>query len=183
MTDWRATNVVVWDPFVRVYHWTQAALIAAAWITAGEWKSLHETLGYAIAALVALRVAWGFAGPEHARFADFVRSPRTVFRYLGDLSNGREPRMLGHNPAGGAMIVALLGTIAATILTGWLQTSDTYWRWRTLADVHTALATVILFLVGAHVVGVLLGCWRHRENLVKAMITGRKRPLAADDAE
>lgn len=175
MTDPEPADVPVWDPFVRVYHWSQAALIAAAWITADDWKSAHEKLGYAVAALVVARVFWGLVGPEHARFADFVRGPRVVLGYLADLARGREPRTLGHNPAGGAMIIALLVTIAATALAGWLQTTDAFWGWQPLEDVHETLATAILVLVSAHVGGVLLASWRHRENLVRAMVTGRKR--------
>jgi len=175
-----AASVPVWDPFVRVFHWSQAALVAVAWLTADDWKWLHERAGYAIAALLAVRVAWGFVGPRHARFSDFVRGPGEVLGYLRALARGREPRMLGHNPAGGAMIVALLALIAATSVTGWLQTTGAFWGSGPLASLHEALATAILVLVAGHVLGVVLESWRHRENLVGAMLTGRKRPLAED---
>lgn len=181
MTDGHGAGVPVWDPFVRVYHWVQAALIAAAWLSADEWKSLHEWLGYAVALLVALRLVWGFVGPRRARFSDFVRGPRAVLAYLRDLAAGREPRMLGHNPAGGAMIVALLATIAATALTGWLQTTNAFWGSEAVEALHEGLATAILVLVAGHVLGVMLESWRHRENLALAMVTGRKRPLAGDE--
>ena len=174
-----AVPVKVWDPFVRLYHWSQAALIAAAWITADEWKWLHERIGYAVMALVALRLLWGIVGPRHARFADFVRGPRAVLRYLDDLLHGRERRYLGHNPAGGAMIVALLAVIAATALTGWLQTTDAFFGSEAMENIHESLATLILVLVGFHVGGVALESLRHHENLTRSMITGRKRPLGA----
>ena len=90
----------VWDPFVRAFHWSQAALIALAWVTADGVKWVHEWSGYLVAALIGLRVLWGFLGPGHARFSDFVRGPRAVIAYLGDLLHGRERRFLGHNPAG-----------------------------------------------------------------------------------
>lgn len=180
MTDGNAQGVPVWDPLVRVVHWSQAALIAAAWLTADDWKWLHERIGYTIAALLTVRVVWGFVGPRHARFSDFVRGPRVVLGYLQALGRGRGPRMLGHNPAGGAMIVALLVTIAATAFTGWLQTTDAYWGSTWLENLHEALATAILVLVPGHLLGVVFESWRHRENLVGSMLTGRKQPLAED---
>ena len=172
MTD---DTVVVWDRLVRILHWVQAALIALAWIAADPARLVHEWAGYGVGALIALRVVWGFVGPRHARFADFVRGPGAVLGYLGTLIAGRERRYLGHNPAGGAMILALLGVSAATVLTGWLQTTDAFWGSQRMEDLHEALATLILILVPLHVGGVILESLRHRENLVRAMITGRKR--------
>lgn len=168
-------QVKVWDLFVRLYHWFQAALIAAAWITAGEVKWLHERIGYAIMVLVALRILWGFLGSRHARFADFVRGPRAVLTYLRDLMRGRERRYLGHNPAGGAMIVALLVAIFGTVLTGWLLTTDAWFGSDGMEEFHESLAQLILALVAVHVAGVIFESLRHRENLVRSMITGRKR--------
>ena len=176
-------RVKVWDPFVRLYHWSQAALIAAAWITADEWKSVHERIGYAIMVLVVVRFLWGFVGPRHARFSDFVRGPRAVLRYLRDLFQGREKRYLGHNPAGAAMILALLATIVATTLTGWLQTTDAFFGSDSLEGIHETLATLVLVLVGFHVAGVLFESIRHHENLTLSMITGRKRPLGRGQNE
>lgn len=171
-------QIKVWDPFIRLYHWSQAALIAAAWITAGEVKWLHERIGYAIMALVALRILWGFLGPRHARFADFLCGPRAVLRYLGDLWRSRARRYLGHNPAGGAMIVALLATILGAALTGWLLTTDAWFGSDGMEALHESLAELILVLVVAHVAGVIFESLRHGENLIAAMITGRKRPIA-----
>lgn len=171
----RAGWIRVWDPFVRLFHWSQAALIGAAWLTAGEWKWAHERIGYGLAILLALRLVWGFAGSRHARFADFVRGPRAVFGYLSALAQGRAPRHIGHNPAGGAMVVALLLTVAATAFTGWLQTTDAFFGSDPLTFVHHTLAKLILVLVAIHVSGVIFESLRHRENLVGAMLTGRKR--------
>ena len=165
----------VWDPFVRIFHWSQALLIAAAWLLADAVKWLHEWAGYGVLALILMRVAWGFVGPRHARFSDFVRGPRAVLVYLRDLLTGRERRYLGHNPAGGAMILALLVVTAATALTGWLQTTDAFWGSQPMEEIHEALATAILVLVALHVGGVILESRRHGENLVRAMFTGWKR--------
>ncbi|GGW35052.1 cytochrome b561 [Gemmobacter lanyuensis] len=167
--------VPVWDRFVRVFHWGLVTLIAVCWLTADEIKSVHEAAGYLVAGLIAARLVWGLIGPRHARFADFVRSPRAVLDYLALLRVGREPRYLGHNPAGGAMIVALIATVAGTALTGWLQTTDMFWGSEMLEEVHELLATLILCLAGIHIAGVVFESLRHRENLVTAMIDGRKR--------
>ncbi|WP_375687280.1 cytochrome b/b6 domain-containing protein [Pseudooceanicola sp. LIPI14-2-Ac024] len=170
-----APRVKVWDRFVRTYHWSQAALIAASWLTADDWKWAHERLGYLLAALLAARIAWGFVGPRNARFASFVRPPSEVFSYLGDVRHGHARRYLGHNPAGGAMIVALMTVIAATLLTGWLQTTDIFWGSEAMAELHEGLAVLILVLVAVHLFGVIADSFRHRENLVRAMIDGYRR--------
>ncbi len=170
-----APLVRVWDPFVRLFHWSQVALIGAAWLTDDGPKWLHENAGYLLAALVAARLVWGIVGSRHARFSDFVRGPRAVARYLDDLSHGRERRHLGHNPAGGAMIVALLTAVAATILTGWLQTTDMFWGSTAMEKTHEAAAILVLVLAAIHVAGVVFESLRHHENLMGAMIHGRKR--------
>ena len=101
-------TIKVWDPLVRVFHWSLAAGFFTAYLTADEWRKLHVYAGYLIAGLVAFRVVWGLVGSRHARFTDFVAGPKAVGRYLLQLLQGRSPRYLGHNPAGGAMVVALL---------------------------------------------------------------------------
>lgn len=173
--------VRVWDPFLRIFHWLLVVLIAAAWLTSDELKTVHKAAGFAIAGLLALRMLWGLIGPQHARFADFLRSPRAVAVYLAAMWRGDEPRFLGHNPAGGAMVLALLLTIASTALTGWLQTTDAFWGSSLMEEVHEVFANLILLLVALHLGGVLLASLRHRENLVRAMIDGRKAPLGADE--
>ena len=111
--------VRVWDPFVRVFHWSLVGLFALAFATGDEIEWLHLAAGYAIAGLVVLRVAWGFVGPRHARFRDFVRPSREVLAYLRDAVRLRALRHLGHNPAGGAMVLALLlgASVLATLRT------------------------------------------------------------------
>jgi cytochrome b len=180
MTDAAFGDIRVWDPFVRLYHWSQAALIGVAWITADEIKWVHEWAGYILAALLALRLVWGLIGPRHARFSDFVRGPSTVLGYLKDLRRGTAPRYLGHNPAGGAMIVALILSVAATATSGWLLTTDAFWGSDMMQGLHEAFATLILVLVAFHVGGVILESRRHRENLALAMLTGRKRATVPD---
>ena len=169
------SRVRVWDPFVRVFHWSLVALFATAFLTGDEWKSLHENAGYAMAALVAMRIIWGFIGSRHARFTDFVRGPGTTLAFLRDTLAFRARRYLGHNPAGGAMVLALLAAIAMICLTGWMMTTDRWWGVAWVEEVHVTAAYGTLVLIGLHVVGVALASWEHRENLVRSMVTGWKR--------
>src|SRR5450631_2577045 len=101
-------TVRIWDPLVRIFHWSLAALFLAAYATGDVALKAHIVVGHGIAGLLALRIVWGFGGPHHARFSDFVQSPRVVVAYLRDMVLLRAPRYLGHNPAGGVMIIALL---------------------------------------------------------------------------
>lgn len=176
-----AATVKIWDPLVRAFHWCLVASFAIAWMSAEEWNDLHQWAGYAAGALITLRLVWGLVGTRHARFAQFVRSPSTVATYLRDILAGRERRYLGHNPAGGAMILALMGCMAALCVTGWLYTTDAFWGEEWVEETHEFLANFLLGLVGLHVGGVLLAGIRHRENLVRAMLTGRKRAPGPGD--
>jgi cytochrome b len=168
-------TVKVWDPFVRFFHWSLATLFVIAYLTGDEVEKVHITAGYAIAGLLALRIVWGFIGPRPARFADFVRSPREVFGYLRDMLLLRARRYVGHNPAGGLMIIALIAMLAGTALSGYLMTTEAYWGSKIMEEVHVTLVNATLALVALHVLGVLVASFEHRENLVKSMLTGRKR--------
>jgi cytochrome b len=167
-------SVKVWDPFVRIFHWSLVILFALAWLTEHR-QALHQPIGYAILALVALRIVWGFIGSRHARFSDFVRSPRAMLTYMRGLLTGTAPRVLGHNPLAGVMILALLAMLLATGASGWLITTGSFRSAEWLEELHEALASLTLALVGLHVLAVLVMSAVHSENLVRAMITGRKR--------
>src|SRR5690242_13283799 len=104
-------DIKVWDPFVRIAHWTVVVGIVAAFATAERWPEVHETIGYAIGVLLIFRILWGFVGPQHARFSDFLRGPTAVRSYLVSLLAFKGRRYLGHSPAGGAMIVLLLALL------------------------------------------------------------------------
>ncbi len=171
-----APMVRVWDPFVRSAHWTLVLCVGLAWLTREGPPRVHDLAGHAALAVVAVRILWGFVGPPHARFADFVRGPRATLRYARALLAGREPRFLGHNPLGGWMILALLSTVVATGLSGWLLTTDAFWGSQAMEALHDATADLLLLLIAGHVAGVVFTSRRHGENLVVAMITGRKRP-------
>ncbi|WP_338693295.1 cytochrome b/b6 domain-containing protein [Bradyrhizobium sp. 26S5] len=171
-------TVKVWDPFVRIFHWSLVATFVIAYATGDEIERVHVAAGYTIAGLLAIRMVWGFVGPRHARFSSFVRPPREVLAYIRDVTLLRAPRYIGHNPAGGAMIIALLVALAGTCATGYMITTNAYWGSKLIEHVHEFLANLTVGLVVAHVLGVLIASFEHRENLVASMISGRKR--AAD---
>jgi len=176
-------TVKVWDAFVRLFHWALVASFTVAFLSGEErdLRMLHYWAGYAAAALVALRILWGVIGTHYARFSQFVHGPKIVLNYLKSVVTGREARYLGHNPAGGVMIVLLLLAITGLSLTGHLLTTDAFWGSTTMEEIHEALAKGILALVVLHVSGVIVESLRHRENLVRAMITGKKKvPGPAD---
>jgi cytochrome b len=168
------SRTLVWDAPVRVFHWLMVLTFAGAYVTAESesWRLLHVTLGYTMAGLVAFRILWGLIGTRHARFASFVRGPKAVARYVGALLRGRPEHHAGHNPAGAVAIVASIVLALAVALSGWATYEEVAGHW--LEDVHEAAAGAMLMVVGVHVAGVVVGSWLHRENLVGAMITGRK---------
>lgn len=185
MAEARAT-VRVWDPLVRLFHWSLVGAYAIAYLTQEQEYELHLAAGYTIAGLVVFRIVWGFIRPRRSRFSDFVRGPGKVFGYLLGLFRGSVPRYLGHNPAGGAMIVAQLILLvvicasgvaldAAENRSGPLADTRMFLYTDTIDDVHEAATNVSLALVVLHLVGVAASSRAHRENLVMSMITGRKR--------
>jgi cytochrome b len=163
--------VTVWDPFVRLFHWSLVLAYLVAWVSAEEWAVVHEQSSYFILALIGLRVVWGLIGSRHARFSDFVYGPRRTLDYLKGLLSGRPQRYVGHNPAGGWMIVALLLALLGAIGSGMLVGDAEQDLWK---ELHEGLASLTLVLVFVHVGGVVLAGWVHGENLVKGMLTGKK---------
>jgi cytochrome b len=187
------SEVRVWDPFVRVFHWLLVLLFTLAYLTGEDRLSLHVNAGYAVFGLVLLRLLWGVEGTPHARFGDFVYRPATVVAYLKETLALRARRYLGHNPAGGAMIVLMLTSLVLVSVSGvavygiekgagplaMLGGSGELLE-EAFEEVHEFFANVMVLLVLVHVAGVIAESLIHRENLVKAMLTGRKR---ARDAE
>ena len=167
-------RVLVWDAPVRVFHWLMVLSFAGAYVTAESerFRLLHVTLGYTLAGLVVFRLLWGLAGTRHARFSDFVRGPAAIWRYLRNLVAGRAEHHVGHNPAGALAIVLLLGLSLAVTASGFVLYNQLSGEW--MEEVHEAAANIMLALVLVHVAGVAVSSWLHRENLVGAMITGRK---------
>ena len=174
-------RVPVWDPLVRLGHWTLVASVIAAWLTREGQHERHEWIGYVALAVIVVRIVWGLAGPRYARFAQFVRGVAATLYYARAVLARREPRHLGHNPLGAWMIVALLISVLGTCLTGVLFTTDRFWGVEWVEELHQAFAVAVLVLAGVHVAGVIAASLRHREDLVGAMVHGRKRAPRADD--
>lgn len=168
------TTVRVWDIGLRLFHWSLVAMVAGAYLTE-DLRKIHRNLGYIVLALLAFRLVWGLIGSRHARFASFLPGPARLIGYLRDILRGREARYLGHNPAGAAMIVALLVTLGLIGATGYMMGMDRYFGKDWVEEAHEALANGLLVLIALHIGGVLLASYRHSENLIRAMVTGRKR--------
>lgn len=194
-------SVKVWDLFVRIFHWSLVALFITAYFTAEDSESAHAIAGYAISGLLIFRIVWGFVGTEHARFRDFIYSPREIAGYLKGVFTGKPRHYLGHNPAGGLMVIILLLSLSATCISGLKaygeeghgplagdllvsaayangddeeenrgeKKGEEFWE-----EVHEVFVNVTLILIAAHIAGVVASSYLHKENLIKAMITGRK---------
>jgi cytochrome b len=171
----------VWDILVRIFHWSLVLSFTSAWLTSSSRDDTHQWIGLAAAALITFRIVWGFIGKPYARFAQFVRNPKITFNYLIAILRGTEARYVGHNPAGAIMVLALLASVAATATTGWLMTTDAYFGDDSMQQLHSFCATATVALIIAHLSGVILASYRHKENLVAAMITGKKRSAVDSD--
>jgi len=179
----------VWDLPVRIFHWTLVICFFIDYLTEDDFMDLHVIAGYTIMGLVLFRLVWGVIGPAHARFNDFVHRPSTVITYLKAIKSNKAERYLGHNPAGGAMIIALLMMLILTTISGlavyateqlsgplvgfMLTMPDIIYD--SAEDMHELFANATLVLVGLHVLGVLVASVSHKENLVLSIITGYKR--------
>jgi len=218
--------VKVWDPIVRIGHWVLVITFSIAYFLGGKILWLHVWCGYILGLVVAVRIIWGFVGPQRARFRDFVFRPKAAITYGFELLNLRSRRYIGHSPAGGLMIVATLAMLIAIVYTGlvayalesnqgplspfvketpaveaptdnaaagtaqadqsaavvteWKKSDDPAARERRRfwKELHEALSNTTMILIILHIGGVALASYAHRENLIRAMITGKKRPEA-----
>jgi len=175
-------KVQVWDLAVRVFHWSQVFLLAALWYTGNEGlMAQHQLLAYTLAALLIARICWGFYGSVTARFSHFAASPLAAVRYL------RNPKpVLGHNPAGGYMIFALLSLLSVQILSGLATFDNSYISdgplvrhlaedWVSLASkIHKLNIDLILICVAVHILAAIWHSIRH-DNVIGAMVTGRSK--------
>lgn len=190
MADKRDQSIRVWDLPVRLFHWTLVVLIGVSYFSAragGDWMNLHFWSGYTILTLVLFRIAWGFVGSTTARFSDFVKGPSAAIAHLRELLGRDRPREAGHNPLGGAMVVALLFAVLLQVAAG-LFSADTdlgtvngplanliadKWVDR-LTSFHKFWINILLAMVALHVLAAVVYLVWKRQNLIGAMITGRK---------
>ena len=167
--------VAVWDLPLRLSHWLLAGSVLIAWFSANVYDTLHEISGYLALGVLIFRLAWGFAGGPNSRFRNYLHSPRATLRYLAGLGRGQSSRSLGLNPAGAAMALTLLASIVVATVSGWMQLTVTFFGVAWVENLHRWTSNLVIVLVVVHVLGVLVMCVLLRENLVRAMITGRKR--------
>ena len=197
MTDGKHP-VTIWDLPVRLFHWTLVVLLGFSWWSAeqgGLWMQYHQWSGYGILTLVTFRLVWGVIGSTHARFADFIRGPRAVLGYLRHLFDRRGgDAWAGHNPLGGWVVLVMLALLLVQVGTGLFATDDILFEGplnglvsddtaSTLTGIHYLNFNILLAVIVVHVCAALFYLVYKRENLITAMITGRKRLSAAVAAQ
>ncbi len=168
------TRQKVWDPLVRVFHWTLVLGFVANALLIDEDSKLHEQIGWAIVVLLAVRVVWGLVGTRHARFTDFLPSVSGALSQLRDMATGRVRHHIGHSPLGAWMIWNLLLGIAAISLTGWMMTTNAFWGVDWVEEMHEALVLWVGLSALVHVAAVVVESLRTGVNLPRAMVTGTK---------
>lgn len=189
-----AMRPAVWDLPLRLTHWALAIAVTGAFAThyAGTaWFSWHRAFGYAVVVLVAFRIAWGFLGTRHARFASFVRGPGAVVDFLA----GRGPAMhAGHSPIGALSVLALLASLAVQGVTGLyandeIANTGPFYGWispatsNRLTAVHAWNSNLLMALVVLHLVAVAWYELVRRRRLVRAMLDGRRPAAEVPDGE
>lgn len=174
------SRIKVWDLPTRTFHWALAVSFLGAYFTSEghALRPIHVMFGCTVLGLIAFRLIWGLVGTRHARFTSFVTGPAKIKAYLQSLLKRDPEHHVGHNPAGAAAIVLLLTLGLATPVLGLLAYNDIGPEW--LGDVHQVVANGMMTVVAIHLAGVLVSSVLHRENLVRAMITGYKRGAASE---
>lgn len=175
--------VKVWDPVVRILHWTMALGVIANLTLLRENKDLHNIVGYVVLGALTARILWGFIGTRHAQFSDFVPRPATLMGYLKAMLARREPRYIGHNPAGSVMMIGLLVLLAMLGISGWMMSLDRYWGVPWVETLHETIANIVMVAAILHVVAAIFESLRHHENLPWSMITGYKRAASGTDVD
>ena len=182
-------QIKVWDIFIRVFHWSLLATFTISYIQEDDFPTLHIYSGYTMMALITLRLIWGFIGSKHARFSNFVVRPDAAIKYMKEVVQFRAKRYMGHNPAGGMMVIALLISLSMTLLFGLLTYGASEFSGplagivsgvselsaNIFEELHEFFANFTLFLVVLHVIGVAIASLQHKENLVKSMVNGYKQ--------
>ena len=167
-------RVKVWDPLVRLFHWSLVAGFALNALIVDDDGKLHQWIGYFVLALVGFRLAWGFAGPRFARFASFPPSLSGALAQLRDMVSGRRSLHIGHTPLGAWMIYNLLLTLLVIGISGHLMTTDMLWGVEWPEELHEISVAWAELSVVLHIAAVLAESRRTKVNLPRAMVTGWK---------
>ncbi|PCH93737.1 MAG: cytochrome B [Gammaproteobacteria bacterium] len=185
----RVDKKYVWDPLVRIFHWTLVVAFSVAFISEDDYLTIHSWAGYTILSLLTIRIFWGFVGTKYAKFSNFVFPKQDITQFIKDTFSLKAKRYLGHNPAGGAMVIILIFSLLFTAGSGLvifaieegqgplvflLSDISPYWG-DIIEEVHEFFANFVLFLIAVHITGVIIESLIHRENLIKSMFTGLKR--------
>ena len=179
-------SMKVWDAPIRLFHWIIVLLVCTSWYFAEtDQLPLHFLSGYCILTLLLFRLVWGVVGSDTARFAQFMRSPALALRHLAHLRRREPDDEVGHNPAGGWMVAAILTVLAVQVGTGRCSNADFDKApfadavgkslSDTLSTVHSYCFTLLQILVVVHVAAVLTYALVKKQDLVRPMITGKKR--------
>lgn len=164
----------VWDPLIRLFHWSLVILFAANALLTDPDERIHEVLGYVIVGLIGVRILWGVIGSRYARFSSFPPSFSGAVGQLTDIATGRVRPHRGHTPLGALMIYNLLLTILCIGLTGYLMTTNMFWGIEWPEELHEALVTWAEISVVLHIAAVIYESRRTRVNLARSMVSGYK---------
>jgi cytochrome b len=166
--------ILVWDMPVRVFHWLLVICFAGAWLTSESERlaMTHYAFGYTACLLVLIRLVWGIVGTRYARFSQFLKRPQAVIEHFMAMLRGHPHHDVGHNPAGGLVMFALMLIILLIGLTGYLTVKDFLGGFT--SEIHEAVASLALAIVIVHICAAILMSVLEKQNLVKSMVTGKK---------
>ena len=167
--------IMVWDVPTRVFHWLLVLCFAGAWLSSESERlqMIHYAFGYSAVALVLFRLVWGLLGTKYARFTQFVKGPKEIACHLRNVLKGSQHETPGHNPAGGIVMLALMAGILLIGLTGYFTVKEFLGGF--MSEAHEAMASLVLALVIVHIAAALLMSVLQGENLIKAMMSGKKQ--------
>ena len=173
-------TVLVWDGFVRIFHWSLVFGYLLNHFVIADNNPLHNWLGYFILIMICLRILWGFIGSQHAKFKNFIPGIKSLREYLRDLVHFRERDYTGHNPAGAVMICLLILLMTTICISGWMMGLDIFWGVDWVEDLHYYSSSSLLYLMFIHLAGVIYASFRHKQNLILSMVTGHKSKISSE---
>ncbi|MGD8175302.1 cytochrome b/b6 domain-containing protein [Marinimicrobium sp. ARAG 43.8] len=177
-------SVTLWDPLIRVFHWSIAGIFVANYWLNEKGDDWHQWLGYTAAALIVLRVVWGFIGPRPARWSDFFPTPSRLKAHLAALLKGRDQHRMGHSALGALVMILMMLCFVGLATTGYMMEEiDRFWGVDWLEELHGLIANTLLTLVVLHLLAALFESVRLKENLPWSMVTGKRRERGQQERE